>query len=407
MSNILQINQNVSFDDKIIRMAHHTYNPHNNNFENGSEIKISINQQDLLILLNRSYIYLEGVVTVKSTGANVKSEKVSLTNNSAMFLFDQIRYDINGIEVDNCNNPGISTTIKNYVSLNASEYNIHENASWTTDGDGFILEDDASFSYSIPLSMIFGVAEDFKKIIAHARHEFTFIRARSDLDCLLSTDDALKDDLKININRIQLRMMHVDISDNEKLVLYKQIKSGSTFKIPYRTWEYNEMPVLTTTKNLWTVKTSTCLEKPRFIILGFQTARKHVINKDISKFDHCGITDVRLFLNSEIFPYDQLNIDFAHDNFALLYDMYIGFQHSYYNKSPNPILSKETFKRDAPLFVIDCSRQNDTVKSGVVDIRLEVQSLANMPANTKAYCLIIHDRVIEYNPLSNIVRKVI
>ena len=28
-----------------------------------------------------------------------------------------------------------------------------------------------------------------------------------------------------------------------------------------------------------------------------------------------------------------------------------------------------------------------------------------MPANTTAYCLIIHDRVVQYNPLINVVRK--
>ena len=30
----------------------------------------------------------------------------------------------------------------------------------------------------------------------------------------------------------------------------------------------------------------------------------------------------------------------------------------------------------------------------------------NVPANTTAYCLIIHDRVVQYNPLTNIVRKI-
>ncbi|KYN12370.1 hypothetical protein ALC57_15485, partial [Trachymyrmex cornetzi] len=57
--------------------------------------------------------------------------------------------------------------------------------------------------------------------------------------------------------------------------------------------------------------------------------------------------------------------------------------------------------------VIDCSRQNESVKSATVDIRIEFECMENIPLNTTAYCLIIHDRVIEYNPLTNVIRKII
>ncbi|KYN28041.1 hypothetical protein ALC57_02547 [Trachymyrmex cornetzi] len=66
-----------------------------------------------------------------------------------------------------------------------------------------------------------------------------------------------------------------------------------------------------------------------------------------------------------------------------------------------------TIKKDGTLFaVIDCSRQNESVKSATVDVRIEFDCKENVPANTTAYCLIIHDRVIEYCPVSNVVRKI-
>jgi len=42
-------------------------------------------------------------------------------------------------------------------------------------------------------------------------------------------------------------------------------------------------------------------------------------------------------------------------------------------------------------FVIDCSWQNESIKSGTVDVRLDFECKENVPANTTAYCLIIHD----------------
>jgi len=40
-----------------------------------------------------------------------------------------------------------------------------------------------------------------------------------------------------------------------------------------------------------------------------------------------------------------------------------------------------------------------------VDVRVEFESHANFPAETTAYCLIMHDRVVDYSPLSGDVNK--
>ena len=47
------------------------------------------------------------------------------------------------------------------------------------------------------------------------------------------------------------------------------------------------------------------------------------------------------------------------------------------------------------------------MKSGLVDIRLEFEAKENFPAQTAAYCLILHDRVIEYKPISDEIKKLI
>jgi hypothetical protein len=87
--------------------------------------------------------------------------------------------------------------------------------------------------------------------------------------------------------------------------------------------------------------------------------------------------------------------------------MYGSFQSSYYPGSVSqPMLTMKEFKEKAPIIIIDCSRQPESLKSGPVDVRLEFEASTAFPANTTAYCLIISDRLVEYNPLTNIVNRV-
>lgn len=145
--------------------------------------------------------------------------------------------------------------------------------------------------------------------------------------------------------------------------------------------EYPTLPQ--TKKQSWTVKTSSQLEKPRYIVLAFQTDRKNELSKNMSEFDSCGLSNVTVYLNSQYFSYDNINGDWA-----ILYEMYCRFQNSYYRNDPSPCLDFNTFKNKCPLFVIDCSKQDDTIKSGPIDVRIELESDGNIPDKTSPYCLI-------------------
>lgn len=145
--------------------------------------------------------------------------------------------------------------------------------------------------------------------------------------------------------RIQWGMPHVQVSDAEKLRLLRYIDNRKPIELIFRSWELYEYPALPTTdKHVWTVKTSTNVNKPRYVILGFQTGKKNSITSDMSRFYHCGIYDLKVYLNSECFPYEILNIDIEKNKYAVLYDMYTRFQESYYHdrmSSASPLLSFE------------------------------------------------------------------
>ena len=89
----------------------------------------------------------------------------------------------------------------------------------------------------------------------------------------------------------------------------------------------------------------------------------------------------------------------------LLYEMFANFQASYCGRGNQPIVGPQGLEDRIPLIVFDCSKQNENLKSAPVDVRLEFEAIKNFPSKTSAFCLIIHDRIIQYKPISGDVKK--
>lgn len=395
-NNILNITTAPIHDNTISKFEYHSYSPFLQSYNVSDEIRIPIHQQDLCILPCESFIYIEGSLT-KEDGTISQSAK--LCNNAMAFLFEEIHYELNGIVIEQNKNVGITTTIKNYISLNENESKSLQNASWS--GNESISTSSGVFNFCIPLKMLLGFAEDYKKIITSTKHELVLIRTRNDDNAIISPNEVVK----LKIFKLQWRVPHITLADAEKLTLLKQIQTRP-IQIYFRNWEMYEYPILPEApEHIWSIKTSSQLEKPRYIIIALQTNRKNQRVKDISKFDNCDISNIKVHLNSETYPYEDLNVKFARERYAILYDMYTKFQQSYYGRTPSALLSKQDYKNDAPIIVIDCSHQNEAIKSGTIDVKVELKTNTSVPPLTSMYCVIIHDRIIEYSPITGEIRK--
>lgn len=413
--NILNVKDQIYFDESINKIEVHAHQPYANSlFKNNDEIRIPIQHQDIYTWPSNSTIYLEG---------EIETKQANLVNNAFSHLFDEIRYEIGGVEVDRVKNVGVTTTMKGYLSFSENDLKVLTNAGWTNKkGESLKLKEDKNkpglfyFNVCIPLKILLGFAEDYPKVILNLKQELILIRSRSDLNALIGTVTSsgtppveTKPELvQLDIKKIQWRVPYVFPSDEEKLSLLKIIDKNQSIFINFRSWELYEYPLLPkSTRQTWNVKTTTQLEKPRFVILSFHTNKLNDITKDVSSFDLCDITNVKLYLNSDCYPYDDMNLNSDRNQLALLYDMYVKFQESYYFKKSEPMFTFAEYIKYAPLIVIDCMRQNESIKSGPVDIRIEFESKKDFPDKTTAYCMILHDKVIEYNAISNFVRRIV
>jgi len=148
----------------------------------------------------------------------------------------------------------------------------------------------------------------------------------------------------------------------------------------------------------WNVKLAFNRERPRFALIGFKD-NQHLITNNLR--------NLKVYLNSETYLYDDLNLDLEKDRFAHLYETYCKFQSSYYNRSESPLLSPTEFKTKAPIIVIDLSYQKEMVKSGPIDVRISIELAKPTIENVQVYCVLIHDRLVGYNPLNGLVQRIV
>lgn len=406
---ILDIRNGPVFDETLWEKEYHTHNPYaSSKLDNNDEIRIPIQHQDAYTLPCESYIYIEGQVLKKNGTAGTT---VPFINNAMAYLFEEIRYEISGITIDSVKKVGVTSTLKGLLSITPSETNALKTAGWVIPESNTIIPHSTGyFDFCIPLKLLLGFAEDYQRIIMNVKQELVLLRSSSDSDLIFGGDDASEAtlDWKCVLSKIVWRVPHVRLADQYRITLLKELNSDRDIVLPFRSWEMQEHPVMPTSqRQSWTIKTSNQLEKPRYIIFALQTDKRNNVKQNASTFDSCKIINAKLFLNSQFFPYDNINVLFSKERYSILYDMYSRFQKSYYNHNNMPLLSPEKFKTIAPIVVIDCSKQNESIKTSAVDIRLELEFESNIPEKTTGYCLILHDTIITYTPLTGIVKRVV
>lgn len=398
MSEILQIKRGVGHIDDVTGTQFHTYTPYTTSFKNNDEIRIVVQAQDLYVQPSESYLMIE---FKPSKPINEKGDAVKFTS-AALHLFSEMRYELNGLEIDHCKEPGITFPLKHMLASKLSDVPDLHSLIWLSGQD----IKNRTYRMFIPLKFIFGFCDDYNKVLANCRHELILVRSRLDTNFYISKDASIQFD----IMKVQWKIPHITLSDHAKMGMLRAIERHENIPVAYRTWDLYEMPAVPQSmRNNWTVKTATQVGKPRYVVVAFQTNRNFIANEDPKVFDHCNITNIRLYLNNVRYPYDDLNLRFTEGDYAEVYRLLGRIQSSYYNGTQqlNALVSTgKILDGGTTVYPFDCSRSDDGVNgNGMVDVRIEMESSKNIPNNTTAYCLIIHDNMIQYTPATGIISR--
>ena len=112
MADILKFTDIPIIDESIEEFEYHEYEPiTGTSLNNGGDVSISIEAQDVFTHPSESYLTFEGRLT-KTDGADyVNADEVALTNNVIMRLFSRIEYHLSNQLIESINYPGQATTM--------------------------------------------------------------------------------------------------------------------------------------------------------------------------------------------------------------------------------------------------------------------------------------------------------
>ena len=396
-------------DESITKVEWRTYYPYVKSFENNDVIDITVNQADSWLAM------FEGIITIKGKLKVTGGGTGTLTHNAGAYLFDSCTYELCNKELDTVRYPGITSTVRGYLCYTPEDSRHLAIAGWNYP-NAPILNTDGTFSMNIPLKHLFSIFNDHQ-VATWGKQSIRLVRARNDANSVKVVERAntalpgspqTQSIAKITIESINLKVPHLTPNDDIKLQLLTRIKADESMMIPFRRWELHELPALTqgSTIEIWSVKTCSALDSPRYVIVFFQTKKADNLHEDVTLFDNANIKSIRLALNSDYYPQERMLLDFSRDQYADAHFNYTEFNKSYHNCQEKRSLVNFAEFKSRPMFVIDCSRRHLGLKSSTVDIKLDIEATTGFPPDTKAYCIIIHDQIMEHLPLSEIVRNI-
>ena len=145
-------------------------------------------------------------------------------------------------------------------------------------------------------------------------------------------------------------------------------------------------------------------EKPRFIIVDFQTAKDGDQTKNPYIFNHVNLENVYVLLSSDRYHAVDYHLLFPNQTFSRAYDDAAMFGVKFFGMDKLIAQSNITtsdYKTLYSLIVFDVSKQMERLKSSVVDIQIKAQFTENVPTNTKAFAVVISDKMLSFQSDGN------
>lgn len=403
-------------------------------------IEIDIPASDEYYRISDSYLKIKGkLVRAANDNAYDANTQIATINNAMMYLFSNIEYSLGGERIEALHYPGHTTSMLGYLSY-PDDFNSSAglNQCWRKDtgvnaasteytaspavaagaavaaggltprrnpdyNEGFsvrrklLMDNDApgDFSFNIPFSHIFGFAAH-DSVLYSLRHTLKFTRGPDDLPIHRANGVA---DGKITLTDIRWVIPKITPSVEVRTGLLEEVKNRKESLVSFCARTDDHTIVTQNVRNYeWNINRSTGIEKPRWIIVGFQTDKTRTQEQNPAVFDHINITDAFVQLNSEKYPSEDTSIDFATNDYVDFCDMAEEFKREYYgfnNLIGGTQIDMINYRKLFPLIVFDVRHQSEVIKSNIMNIRLNFKFSVNVPAQTSMYVVILSDRVMK------------
>ena len=192
-------------------------------------------------------------------------------------------------------------------------------------------------------------------------------------------------------------MPHVTPSVAASNTLYKVIESKVDVPFSFRSRQCDTIAVPVSNTFSWRLSARSSSERPRYVIVGFQTNKDGSQDLNPAIFNHCKLKNMYVTLNSERYPAVDYDLDFLNNKYSRAFRDAAKFDNRLYGVSEimtQPNLTALNYKHICPLFVFDVSKQAERLKSTVLDVQIKATFNENVSAGTQAFAVVISDKLL-------------
>ena len=329
---ILELHEANASDESIKSCEYNEYQPiTGSQLNTAGQITITIKNQDQFVHLHNSYLIIDGEVLKADNTRYADGVLLALTNNGLKYLFSSFKLTLAGQEVEHVNSPGHASSLLGLASY-SGDFNKDCGLVQGWYPDNGIIADVAntgfsvrqtyliqkpnpkgSFQFAIPLRHIFGFMDDYSKVTCGIRDTFQMIR-KDDNDALFRTNAAGAG--KVVLSKIAWSVPIVQPNDVKRVEMYKSIASNSVIPVSFRVRQCETFSVPQTTATVWRLGVKVAPEKPRWVLIGLQTAKSRNQERNPDLFDHSNVTNMQVLLNHTRYPSVDMLTDFAKEQFV-------------------------------------------------------------------------------------------
>ena len=252
------------------------------------------------------------------------------------------------------------------------------------------------------MSDLFGFVNDLEKIMYGSGFKLILKKNKNyrALFRVNANPGAVANDANIEIRDLSWFVPSIDPSNDNRNIVQKGLSKTNNVDFIYyeRKTFYKNVP--NATNFLFDLGMEIGMERPQYIIVGYENNNVNEQTHDASTFDIMNVTECYCNIGNEFYPEDRMNINYGTNNYNEAFKEIVSFKKDYNGLPHNikPYINHRTFKSSYRIYVSDTRYQSDHI--GPQPIQLSFKFSAAV-ADVICYSLVLTRKIISVNSDDN------
>ena len=333
-------------------------------------INIILNREENHLNLRDSYLEIKFVVSDDAGGVFTNDANIRLDGYSMIALLSSVKLETSGGRtfeyIDHCH-PNLlmykllTSTDDKYESGFVRDQG---NRDSQLKGDHIAAERGHMYMM-IKMSDLFGFLNDLEKIIYGLGFKLILKRNNNDraLFRVNAGADAVGNDANIDIRGMSCCAPSIDPSNDNGIIVQKGLSKKNNVDFSYyesKTF-YKNVPYAT--NFLFDLGIENGMERPQYIIVGFENNNVNEQTHDASTFDIMNVTECYCKIGKEFYPEDRMSYNMCSYSYNEAFKEIVSFNKDYNGLPHNikPYINHSTFKSSYRIYVFAIRYQSDHI----------------------------------------------